>query len=136
MNQVAIATFISQAAHFGQYRRDGVTPYINHPTAVAAKVRHLGELYEATALLHDVAEDNSNYSAADLINAGVDMAVVTAVITLTKVKGVSYDDYLVLVKANPIARAVKIADMLHNLGDSPTDKQIKKYAKGLLFLVD
>lgn len=135
MNQVAIANSISHTAHLGQYRRDGVTPYINHPMTVAAKVRHLGELYEAAALLHDVAED-SNISAADLINAGVDLAVVTAVIALTKIKGVSYDDYLVLVKANPIARRVKVADMIHNLSESPTDKQIAKYGKGLLFLID
>jgi len=43
---------------------------------------------------------------------------------------------LYCVKCNELARKVKIADMLSNLADNPTDKQIKKYAKGLLFLVD
>jgi hypothetical protein len=31
---------------------------------------------------------------------------------------------------------VKIADILHNLSDSPTPKQIRKYAAALLWLVD
>jgi hypothetical protein len=46
-----------------------------------------------------------------------------------------YDDYPERVAASPIAAKVKIADMLSNLADDPTPKQIRKYAKGLLRLV-
>lgn len=34
------------------------------------------------------------------------------------------------------AKTVKIADMLANLADDPTEKQIKKYALGLVYLLD
>jgi len=46
----------------------------------------------------------------------------------------SYEDYLEDVKKNPLARTVKIADMLSNLADNPTKNQIIKYSKGLLYL--
>jgi len=39
------------------------------------------------------------------------------------------------VKENEIARKVKVADMLHNLSDEPTKKQILKYAQGLVALL-
>ena len=66
---------------------------------------------------------------------GVPDHVVNAVVDMTKVEGESYADYMVRVAANPLARKVKIADMLDNLSDDPTPKQIKKYARGLLVLV-
>ncbi len=34
------------------------------------------------------------------------------------------------------ASRVKIADMLHNLSETPTKNQVKRYAKGLMFLLD
>ena len=49
--------------------------------------------------------------------------------------GPDYEDYLGGIKGNPIAKKVKIADMLSNLSDHPSDRQIVKYAKGLLLLV-
>ena len=57
-----LATF----AHCGQFRKDGVTPYIYHPIAVGALVSEYCEQFRpsfdaneaiATALLHDVIED-------------------------------------------------------------------------------
>ena len=61
--------------------------------------------------------------------------MVDAVAALTKREGVSYDAYLRGVAALPLARVVKVADMLSNLADDPTDRQIVKYARGLLVLV-
>jgi hypothetical protein len=55
---------------------------------------------------------------------------------MTHKDGESYGKYLEPIKNNPLAKKVKIADMLANLADSPTEKQIQKYAKGLLFLLD
>ena len=37
---------------------------------------------------------------------------------------------------NELARVVKIADMIDNLADKPSKKQIIKYATGLLALVE
>ena len=134
---VALAEAVARAGHAGQFRRDGVTPYAVHPEAVA---RRVGEGPQpdaeavAVAWLHDVIEDTP--VTADALRAkGFPPAVVAAVQTLTKTDGAPYDDYLEAVAASPLARKVKIADMLSNLADGPTDRQIVKYAKGLLRLV-
>jgi (p)ppGpp synthase/HD superfamily hydrolase len=126
---------LAEKAHSGQYRRDGKTPYIEHIFAVENRVKHLGNKYRAVALAHDLFED-TKVSAHDLLTAGIEEDIVAAVQILTKHPSRSYFQYLKLVKLNELARQVKIADMLSNLADSPTDNQIKKYAKGLDFLVD
>ncbi len=128
---VVLAERIARQAHAGQFRRDGVTPYIVHPEAVASRVFKPEE--KATAWLHDVLED-THMTKQDLLDAGIPENVVEAVVIMTKTEGVSYSDYLVKVKENPIARVVKIADMNSNLADTPTPKQIAKYAEGLKFL--
>jgi (p)ppGpp synthase/HD superfamily hydrolase len=131
---VAKAKNLALIWHSGQYRHDGKTPYWKHPMAVAGKLRKQGanEYVVAIAWLHDILED-TNYMAAQLREDFPD-PVADAVIALTKY-GADYDHYLRGVKANEFARRVKIADMLHNLSDSPTEKQILKYAKGLAFLM-
>jgi (p)ppGpp synthase/HD superfamily hydrolase len=135
MNIIETAKSIAHRAHTGQYRRDGVTPYINHPAAVAEKMANESPEIIATAWLHDVIEDTDE-TRKTLVDAGIPNEVVSAVETLTKTRGISYREYLVGVKANPIALKVKVADMLANLSDSPTEKQIVKYARGLLFLTN
>lgn len=130
---VLLAENIAREAHAGQFRRDGITPYIVHPEAVAAGVTNPEE--KAVAWLHDVLEDTPT-TPQNLLDAGIPENVVTAVITMTKTAGVAYNDYLVSVKANPLARVVKISDMKANLADTPTQKQIDKYAYGLKFLGD
>ena len=45
-----------------------------------------------------------------------------------------YKDYLKAVKANPMARLVKLCDMRANLADKPTARQIRKYTEGIAFL--
>ena len=128
---------IAIKAHAGQYRRDGVTSYIYHVYEVAKRVNKFDEDHICVALLHDVIED-SDITSYDLLKEGVPMHIVTAVSLLTKPKyfEMTYKKYLVEIKKNELARRVKIADMLSNLADDPTDNQIKKYAKGLDFLVD
>ena len=55
-------------SHFGQTRKDGRTPYINHPVRVALILRRAGvtdaDVLQA-ALLHDTVED-TDVTAADL----------------------------------------------------------------------
>ncbi len=129
-----IAKQIALRAHSGQFRRDGVTPYVTHPERVAARVA--GDLEaEAVAWLHDVLEDSSE-DETSLAEAGIPCSVIGAVKLLTKTRGTPYGDYLAGVRRNELARKVKIQDMLDNLADSPTEGQIVKYAKGLLILHD
>ena len=62
--------------------------------------------------------------------------IVDAVKAITKRKGESYTAYLCRVQENPLATAVKIADMLHNISDNATKKQLVKYSKGFIFLLE
>lgn len=133
--QVQIAANIAALAHHGQFRHDGVTPYIIHPGRVASRLKSESAEIIATAWLHDVLED-TGLTRDELVERGVKPEVAHAVVCLTKMPGEPYENYLRVVKANPIARKVKIADMLDNLSDSPSERQIRKYAKGLLALVD
>lgn len=130
---IETAKRIAQRAHSGQFRRDGSTPYISHPAAVAQRLASESQEVIAAAWLHDVLEDTTE-TTTTLLEAGIPIEVVSAVEALTKSKGVPYRHYLEGVKKDPIARKVKIADMISNLADTPTEKQIEKYARGLLFL--
>lgn len=129
------AEAIARWAHYGQFRRDGVTPYIKHPESVARRLQGDWDSVTAVAWLHDVIEDTAE-TVESLTVLGLPHHIIESVQALTKKEGQSYHDYLTGVKGNETARKVKIADMLDNLSDSPTKKQIVKYAKGLLFLLD
>jgi (p)ppGpp synthase/HD superfamily hydrolase len=134
MSLIELAKSIATKAHEGQTRRDGKTPYIEHPKAVVLRLLHENEKVIAAAWLHDVLED-CDVTVFDLRRAGIPWQVTDAVEFLTKRDDQDYEDYLHWISLNDIAHKVKIADMLANLSDAPTKKQIKKYAKGLLFLL-
>ena len=132
-NFVLIAENLARTAHQGQFRRDGTMPYITHPQKVAERVSG-DDFAEAAAWLHDVLEDTTT-TIEDLHAAGIPEEVTEVVSLLTKKEGVEYEQYLAAIAVHPIARRVKIADMITNLSDDPSDKQIVKYAKGLLVLM-
>lgn len=131
-SMIYAAETFARVCHAGQFRRDGITPYITHPEAVVAMLSGQPDEVIATAWLHDVMED-SEATHADMEAIGIPANVIEAVATLTK-GCESYPDYLEFVKANQFARVVKIADMLHNLTSSPSPKQVEKYVNGILFL--
>lgn len=134
---IDIALAIARKAHAGQVDKAGVD-YIQHPLYVASQVKT--EQEKAVALLHDVLED-SDITAADLLAYGLSNEVVTAVQTLTKKKGQSYQDYLEKVKSNDLARVVKLADLKHNsdlsrlksVSDTDRDR-VKKYKNAIRYL--
>ena len=129
------AKVIATVAHAGYYRKDRVTDYIVHPAAVAERVKNQSSEIIATAWLHDTIEDTS-VTVESLIADGIPQTVIDAVLILTLSKGMHYSEYLERVKKHPIAKVVKIADMLSNLADSPSKNQIIKYCQGLLYLMD
>lgn len=129
---VQLAEQIATKAHSGQFRRDGIVPYVEHPRAVVGRVGDDPDV-QVVAWLHDVIED-SDYTAESLEEAGIPSHLVADVVLLTKTREGGYEDYLARVASSPIAKKVKIADMLSNLSDNPTKKQIRKYANGLLRL--
>lgn len=121
-NLVELALGIAEEAHKGQFRNDGVTPYLVHPVTVAEKVRVNGgfgykEILEAIALLHDVVED-SKVSLKDLVDKGVPQVVVDSVNRLSKRPGESYLAYILNIKEDPLAKAVKVEDIMHNMVDA------------------
>ena len=133
MGIVDTAKAIAFAAHAGQTRKDGKTPYIHHPADVARRLAGEDDSVIATAWLHDVLEDSA-VSEENLISQGMPLEVVEAVAVLTKAKGLCYQDYLKSVADSAVAKKVKIADILSNLSDDPSERAVVKYAKALLFL--
>ena len=132
-----LALSIATKAHRGQFDKAGID-YIEHPIFVASQVD--SEEEKAVALLHDVIEDSS-VTAEELLNAGLPETVVTAVQILSKKKGQDYQTYLKTVKSNPLARAVKLADLKHNSDllrlETITDKdleRLEKYKKAIDYL--
>jgi (p)ppGpp synthase/HD superfamily hydrolase len=121
---------MAEIFHQEQKRRDGKTPYVEHPIRVATKVeRNLMPI----ALLHDAMED-SDLQARTLRILDFPEYIIEALEALTKKPKEDYMDYLARVKNNPYALAVKLADIDDNLNDAPTDKQKEKYKKALEFL--
>ncbi len=97
--------------HQGQTDKSG-TDYIYHPVRVSQLVK--GGPQEITvALLHDVIED-TDMTLDDLRKSGFPKAVISGVEAMTRLPGEPREHYLARVKANPIARAVKLADLEHN----------------------
>lgn len=133
MQLVETAAAFAIAAHAGQFRRNGTTPYIRHPEAVALALEGESSELIATAWLHDVLED-TKVRVADLRLANIPESVIKAVVLLTREDEQPYVDYLAQVEQNEITRRVKLADINHNLSDHPTEKQSAKYHEGIRIL--
>lgn len=116
------ARLIATAAHYGQFRRDGVTPYITHSEAVAAAV---DDVLKPIAWLHDVCEDTWICGGL-LYDAGLPLYVCNAVLLLTRPKGGSYEGYIKRMLHEPQAVIVKLADIHHNLSCDPSQQSIEK----------
>ncbi len=137
-DQVSCLRHLACKYHSFETRRDGFTPYIVHCFDVARRLKESGAniFTIATGFGHDIVESNVMVSTTVLRNCGVHPEVIQAIYTLTKRPGQDYMDYLMGVKLNSIALKVKIADILSNLSDHPTEKQIKKYGAALKFLME
>ncbi|ASR55963.1 HD domain-containing protein [Cellulomonas sp. PSBB021] len=111
---VTTARQIATAAHRGQVDKSGA-PYIGHPTRVAEHAAAAGgdERVVAAAWLHDVVEDTT-VTPEQLGSSGIPEEVVAAVVAVTKVPGEPVEEYFGRVNANPIAVAVKTADLADN----------------------
>ena len=123
---------IAREAHKGQTRRDG-DPYIWHPLRVA-ECFSSSEMKSA-ALLHDVIED-TNLEKLDLLRNGVPNKITDVVYLLTKQHpGTSYPEYIKRITESPAATLIKLAHMIDNLCDSPTEKQKEKYRSAAQVLI-
>jgi (p)ppGpp synthase/HD superfamily hydrolase len=98
------------AAHKEQLDKSGL-PYVFHPIHLAEQMTD--EDTTIVALLHDVVED-TDYTFDDLAALGFSQTVLAALRLMTHEEDIPYMDYVARLKPNPIARAVKLADLRHN----------------------
>ena len=111
-------------AHKNQTDKSGM-PYVFHPFHLAEQMTD--EITTAAALLHDVVED-TDYTLDDLTAMGFPKEVTDALELLTHDPDVPYMDYVRAIRANPVAKAVKLADLAHN-SDSTRLDVIDEYAR-------
>jgi len=128
---------IAAGAHAGQIDKAG-SPYIFHPLRVMMSVRTPEQ--RIAAVLHDVVEDTS-VTFADLEREGFSVDIVEAIRALTKLPGESRLEAARRVVCNPIARAVKRADVKDNMNlgriPNPTEMdfaRLKEYEQVLEIL--
>ena len=124
-------------AHKDQTDKSGI-PYVFHPIHLAEQMKD--EDTTVVALLHDVVED-TDYTLEDLREMGFNQRVIAAIALMTHAEGVPYMDYVAKIKDNPIAKAVKLADLAHNsditrmdVVDEKAIARVEKYAKAIRFL--
>lgn len=128
-------------AHHGQTDKCG-SPYVFHPFHLAEQMQD--EYTVCVALLHDVVEDTD--MTIEQLAEEFPEPVITAITLLTHQDGVDYFEYVRALKNNPIATAVKLADLNHNsdhercaLVDEPqerTKSRMKKYEKAKQILTE
>lgn len=107
---------IAYEAHNGQYDSCNI-PYIFHPFHLAEQMED--EVAVCTALLHDVVEDTS-ITFEDL-EKDFPKEVIDALRLLTHDSQTDYFDYVRKIRTNPVAKAVKLADLAHNSDESRYD---------------
>ena len=124
-------------AHRDQVDKSGM-PYVFHPFHLAEQMTD--EATTVTALLHDVVED-TDFTLNDLRAMGFPAAAVDAVAMMTHDPKVPYLEYVAKIRTNPVARAVKLADLRHNSDLSRLDtvdekalERVEKYKKAIRLL--
>lgn len=125
--------------HKNQTDKSGM-PYVFHPFHLAEQMQD--EESTVVALLHDVIED-SDHTVDDMRRMGFSETVLSAIALMTHDPDVPYMDYVAKIKEDPIARAVKLADLKHNSDASrldlvtPRDEaRLEKYKKAIALLED
>ena len=126
-------------AHKEQVDKTGL-PYVFHPFHLAEQMED--EVTTVVALLHDVAED-TDITLCDMAAMGFGDEAIAALTLLTHDPAVPYMDYVAQIKKNPVATAVKKADLCHNSDlsrlDTVDEKALarkEKYQKAYAFLCE
>lgn len=144
--QEALAIAID--AHKDQKRHNG-EPYVHHPIRVATALFGKDIIYPIVAVLHDVVEDSKGtpheIKLDDLRIKGISEKAIEAIDAVTRRKSETYVEFVIRASQNPIAKAVKEADIVDNLGingdmwfDAANEvkhaRRIYKYMRALAFL--
>ena len=114
---------LASEAHYGQSRKDGESPYISHPVAVAERLAAsgAGEAVITAALLHDVVED-SDLTVGEVVERfGVEVGELVAALTddgtIADYEERKREHRARVEEAGPQAAAIYAADKLVNVRD-------------------
>ncbi len=128
---------LAEERHAGQVDKAGL-PYVTHPERVAARMKDRDGII--VGWLHDTVEDTG--LELEEVRRVFGPEIADAVDAISRREGEDWDAYLVRAKANPIARRVKISDLIDNsnLGRIPEPairdvKRQKRYNEDLFFLM-
>ena len=130
---------LAMQAHAGQTDKAGM-PYIGHVMRVMQAGRTIDE--KIVGVLHDIVEDTS-WTFEALQAEGFPAHIVDALRCVTKISEEEpYEEFILRVKSNPLAVAVKINDLTDNMDirrlADITDKdaiRLRKYLKAYRELV-
>lgn len=116
------ASSLAIFAHYGQTRKDGITPQIMHPLAVQGLLARTGifdENIHAVALLHDSIEENPG-ARGQQVRAEIANTLGDEILSM--VEALTDDDSVAL------SRAERKARQLERLSQAPWELQIIKLA--------
>ena len=129
---------IAVKAHKGQKDKSG-EDYVLHPIRVAEKCKSINA--KVVALLHDTIED-TKMTPETLRKEGFPEEIISAVLSVTRQEGESYQDFVHRASGNVIGREVKIADLEDNMNirrlKEITDEDVarlRKYLRAWQYLI-
>jgi len=134
MANLTKAIMLAAQYHEGQTDKGG-NPYVFHPLRLMLKA--YGETEQIVAALHDTIED-TELTLPLLREAGFSETIIEAVDALSRRKKESYEDFILRIKDNPLARRVKVYDLQDNMDLTRINKRtekdkerLKKYSRAL-----
>lgn len=125
----------------GAIRKVSKEPYWVHPEGVAKIVMEHGgsDIEIKAAMAHDVLEDTGDTFEDITEKFGEEVASIVKEVTNDKdeIAKIGKERYISeeLCRLSPEALTVKLADMLYNMKDSPTEKNYERMRKNVAFLM-
>ncbi|MBF0415244.1 MAG: HD domain-containing protein [Magnetococcales bacterium] len=111
MSTLEKALALAAQHHAGQVDRAG-HPYILHPLRLMMQLTDPDQ--QIIALLHDVVEDTP-VTLEDLGREGFSQTIISVLDLLTHRPELSYEAYILRLKPNPMARQIKLLDLIDNM---------------------
>jgi len=140
LSMVDKAKDLAMDTHIGQTRKVSNKPYYLHPFRVfqRSKAMKYNKDIQLICLLHDVMEDSKNKKyTEDKIKSTFGNTIFKFIKLLSHDKAVDYNRYVLeIAKRSKTALVVKLIDMIENLLDNPSNKQIIKYTTAIKYLID
>jgi (p)ppGpp synthase/HD superfamily hydrolase len=150
MSTLERAIEIAVAAHKGQRDKAG-QPYVLHPLRVMFRLHSDDE--KIVGVLHDVVEDNPDWTFERLASEGFSAAVIDGLRAVTKrpdeerslaeardpeARFAAYERFVLRAAQNPIGRCVKLADLADNCDlsriSAPTERdreRVERYRRAI-----